>query len=66
MGEGQEDGIAMIFSLSHLFCIIKSQMVAGGGGGGGAMGAHGVNGAGSPPPIDTPLVIIQPKPQKYI
>ena len=32
-GGGQEDGITMIFSPSHLLCTIKGQMGAGGGGG---------------------------------
>ena len=40
---GLEDGIAIIFSPSHLFCIIKSQM------GGGNGGAHGLNGEGGMP-----------------
>ena len=31
-GGGLEDGIAMIFSPSHLLCTIKRQMVGGGGG----------------------------------
>ena len=38
---GLEDGIAMIFSPSHLLCTIKSQILGGGGG-------HGVNGGHVP------------------
>ena len=45
-GGGLDDGIAIIFSPSHLLCTIKSQMGRGANGGG---GGHGVNGGVCPP-----------------